>query len=129
MDHRIPVSGKHHKVVSLTIALGVAGLLVYAALAGRTDSWPTTDCVVAGNRVIRADGPFGLHGETVRMYKGQYELAYRIAGQEYFVWADSGWFDPEESFVEGKVASLPEPCPFRIRYNPRNPADAFPVRK
>ena len=104
--------------------------VVLAALVfhfGSTDSWPETHCTVVGSRVIRADvaDSFG----AIVLYKGEYQLRYSISGHDYYMWANSGWADPERNFVQSKIDNLPETCDFRVRYNPLRPSNAIAVRK
>jgi hypothetical protein len=63
------------------------------------------------------------------MYRGEYRLRYTVSGQEYYVWANSGWTDVDKQFIQDKVASLPDKCDFRIRYNPLHPSEAIAVRE
>jgi hypothetical protein len=106
------------------VALGSAVLVLRL---GSTDSWPETRCTVAGSRVIRAE--VADSSRAIVMYKGEYQLRYTIDEHDYYVWASTGWADPDKEFVQSKVEYLPGSCDFRIRYNPRRPSDAIAVRK
>jgi len=67
--------------------------------------------------------------QAIVMYRGEYRLRYTVSGQDYFVWANSGWSDVDKQFIQDKVTFLPDTCGFRIRYNPRHPSEAIAVRK
>lgn len=115
--------------ISLTL---VGGLLVlgaaYAVHVGSTERWRETDCVLVGTRVVKeVVPPAPVRSHVVIMYRGEYRLRYTVGGNDYYVWASSGWADPEERFVEAKMDALPERCYFRIRYNPARPSEAVAV--
>ena len=111
-------------VVVLLAAVGLGALLIHI---GNTDSWPETNCTVAGTRVVRAD--VADSGRAIVMYRGQYQLDYSVNGQDYSVWADSGWSDVDRQFVQDKVDARTEHCDFRVRYNPNHPSEAVAVHK
>jgi hypothetical protein len=116
------------------LAVAVAVALVLAAVGGAylihvgdTDSWPQTDCTVAGTRVVRSDVADSFR--AIVMYRGEYRLRYVVEGQDYYVWANAGWSDPDRQFVQDKVDARTDRCDFRVRYNPTHPADAIAVQK
>lgn len=103
-----------------------AGAIVYLGTTGRTNSWAETACTVSSSRVVRTNVPIGRFGEPVVMYKGEYQLCYRVNGRDYFIWVNSGWLDADRVFVENHVSSYdPDRCDYRVRYNPANPTEAF----
>jgi hypothetical protein len=77
----------------LTIALVVSLILHF----GNPDSWPEARCTVAGSRVIRADVADSFR--AIVLYRGEYQLRYSVGGQDYYLWASSGWADPDRAFV------------------------------
>ena len=102
----------------------------YLIHLGSTERWPETDCAFAGRRVVRdIVPPQPVRSHVIVLYKGEYRLRYTVRGQDYYVWASSGWADPEKQFVETQMEDLPEHCDFRIRYNPARPSEAFVVSK
>jgi hypothetical protein len=111
-------------IVLVSAALGSA---VYLIHAGNTDSWPETSCTVAGNRVVRENVADSFR--AIVMYRGEYRLRYAVGGHEYDVWANSGWSDVDQQFVQDKVDSQSDRCDFRVRYNPNRPSDAVAVHK
>jgi len=118
---------KHlHKLVGLTFAAAILGLVSYLVYAGRTDSWPKAGCTISGSRVIRYDASDSWR--DIIMYRGQFQLQYEVDGRNYYTWADAGWLDKDKDFVQQKVASLPERCDFSVRYNPKNPSEAVAVK-
>jgi|SRR5581483_4581892 len=100
--------------------------LVYLGIAGKTDSWPKAQCRVVSSRVVReaAQRPSG-RSPLVLLYTGQFELQYIVGGRSYYVWANAGWSDKDERFVQKKIEDLPEQCPYYVQYNPRNPVESF----
>jgi len=118
------------QLILLTLLVAAVALLAYLAIAGRTSSWPETSCSIANSRVVRADRAIGSYRSVVVLYRGELQLRYTVRGREYFIWADSGWVDQDQGFVEDKMASAIEGrCEYNIRYNPRNPAEAVAVPK
>ena len=113
--------------ISIVLVSMAVGSAVYLIHARSTDSWPETSCTVAGNRVVRDD--FADSSRAIVMYRGEYRLRYTVGGNEYFVWANSGWSDVDKQFVQDKVDSLSDRCDFRVRYNPNRPSDAIAVHK
>lgn len=77
--------------------------------------------------MVRADVAASFR--AIVMYRGEYQLRYVVGGHEYYVWANSGWFDVDKEFVETKVDSLGGNCDFRVRYNPSRLSEAIAVRK
>ena len=111
-------------LISLLFVAGAA----YLIHLGSTERWPETDCAFAGSRVVKdVVPPAPVRSHVIVLYKGEYRLRYSVGGQDYYVWASSGWADPEKQFVETKMEYLPEHCDFRIRYNPARPSEAFVV--
>lgn len=110
-------------LISASIA-AMAGGLIYLGVAGRTDSWPKTQCRVVSSRVVRSDVPRGPADSTLVLYSGLFRLEYIVEGQSYYVWADSGWWDKDEKFVRDKTDNLPQQCPYYVQYNPKNPAES-----
>jgi hypothetical protein len=68
---------------------------------------------VVGNRIVRHD--VADSHRAIVMYRGEYRLRYTVSGQEYYVWANSGWTDVDKQLIQDKVASLPDKCDFRVR--------------
>jgi len=121
-------SSKHFRLaVAVVLVLTAVGLGAYLIHVGDTDSWPQTDCTVAGTRVVRSD--VADSGRAIVMYRGEYRLRYVVEGQDYYVWANAGWSDPDKQFVQDKVDARTDRCDFRVRYNPTHPADAIAVQK
>lgn len=89
-------------LVSLLLVAGVA----YLIHLGSTERWPETDCTFAGSRVVKDVVP-PVRSHVVVLYKGEYRLRYRVGGQDYYVWASSGWADPESNSSKQKW----NPCP------------------
>ena len=112
-----------------TVVLVLAGVGVGAYLIhiGNTDSWPETDCTVAGARVVRSD--VADSARAIVMYRGEYRLHYVVGGRDYYIWANSGWSDVDRQFVQDKVDPRTDRCDFRVRYNPTRPSDAIAVKK
>jgi len=109
--------------VFLLVALGIT---VYLVHFGSTDSWPQTNCSIVGSRVVRDD--LQDQSRFTVLYRGEYHLRYVVNGQEYFVWAKSGWKDVDQRFVQSKLDEAGR-CDFRVRYNPAQPSDAIAVRQ
>jgi hypothetical protein len=110
--------------VGVIVVAAVIGGCVYFVIAGRTNAWPTTQCEIVSSRVVRADGPYGPLGATMVLYKGEYQLRYRVNHKDYLVWVNAGWLDKDREFVESKVSAMPASCPFTVRYNPKNPSES-----
>src|ERR1700686_1893882 len=128
--HRLISMHRRKRRVRWIAPLLVCGLVasgIYLVRLGNTDSWPQTDCTVVGNRVARES--VADSSRAIVMYRGEYRLRYTVSGQEYFVWANSGWSDIDKQFIQDKVDSLPDKCGFRIRYNPRPPSEAIAIRR
>jgi hypothetical protein len=105
-------------------AAAIIGLLIYLAIAGKTDSWPAVaTCTVEGSRVVR--DVVGSNRRPLILYHGEYHIGYKVNGQQYYTWATAGWMDSEEAYVMDKVRDLDIPCPVRVQYNPRNPAECI----
>jgi hypothetical protein len=85
--------------------------------------WVATPCEVISSRVVRSDGVVGPHATPTVGYRGEYGLSWTIHGKRYFRWESAGLWDPEEKFIQSKVATLPNPCPFVVRYNPESPTE------
>jgi hypothetical protein len=109
------------------LAVAFSAVLALFLRLGSTDAWPETRCTVAGSRVIRADVADSFR--AIVLYKGEYHLRYSVGGHDYYVWANSGWADPDREFVQSKIDYLPDTCEFRVRYNPVRPSDAIAVRR
>lgn len=112
------------RVVTLAMLVLLVGVAAWLLIGGSTKSWLAADCSVVSSRVVRADGPYGLHGAVIVMYRAEYQLRYSVAGKDYLIWTNAGWMDKDRHFVEGKVENLPQQCPAQVRYNPKNPAEA-----
>jgi len=110
--------------ILLSAALMVGAYLIQR---GRTDSWPETDCKVAGTRVVRSD--VADSRRDIVKYRGEYQLRYIVGAHEYYVWVTSGWTDPDRQFVQDKVDARTDRCDSLVRYNPRDPSDAVALRK
>jgi Protein of unknown function (DUF3592) len=113
--------------VGASLPLTFVLVVVLAWHFGSTDSWLEARCTVAGSRVIRADVADSFR--AIVQYKGEYQLRYSVRGHDYYVWASSGWADPDREFVQNKIDNLPQGCDFRVRYNPLRPSEAIAVRK
>jgi hypothetical protein len=122
-----PRTKKRNRCIALLLLCGAVGSGLYLVHLGNTDSWPETGCAVVGNRIVRND--VADSHRAIVMYRGEYRLRYTVSGQEYYVWANSGWADVDRQFIQDKVDYLPDTCDFRIRYNPRRPSEAIAVRK
>lgn len=126
-ERKSPTHTKWWIFVSLLCVVFVAG--TYIVRLGSTDDWPETNCVFAGSRVVRdVVPPAPVRSHVIVLYRGEYRLRYTVEDRDYFVWASSGWADPDQRFVEAKMDYTPEHCNFRIRYNPAHPSEAFAVR-
>ncbi len=126
------ILGRHALRRGWWIAVTLLAVVSFAIIAlvlrsGSTDAWPETGCTVAGSRVIPAD--VADSSRAIVLYKGEYHLRYSVGRHDYFVWANSGWADPDREFVQSKIDYLPETCDFRVRYNPVRPSDALAVRR
>ena len=66
---------------------------------------------------------------TEKLYKGQYELRYTVAGQNYFVYTTATYPDRDKILIQDRVAVLPKDCQYRVRYNPKNPSEALAIPK
>ena len=120
-------SKKRNRWIALLLLCGAVASGFYLVHLGNTDSWPEAACFVVGNRIVRND--VADSHRAIVMYRGEYQLRYTVSGQEYYVWAHSGWTDVDKQFIQGKVDYLPDKCDFRVRYNPRRPSEAIAVRK
>jgi hypothetical protein len=98
---------------------------MYFAARGDTGTWPEARCKVVASRVVKDILPSDISGPTLILYKGEYQLAYQVGGREYFVWANARCLDKDRRFVEDKIANLPDDCDYHLRYNPRDPSEAF----
>lgn len=128
-EHATRNDGVSRGLMTALVAVIVLSGLTYVFISPTTEPWRDVGCRVTSSRVVRAEGPVGPAGVANVMYKGEYGVAYSVNGRDYFIWAHSDWLDTNRSFVEAKVAALPAVCPFRVSYNPDNPADALAVRK
>lgn len=115
------------RAVAIVLVLAAGGVGAYLIHVGGTESWPQTDCTVAGTRVVRSD--VADSGRAIVIYRGEYQLRYIVEGQDYYVWANAGWSDVDERFVQDKVDARTDHCDFRVRYNPNRPSEAVAVRK
>lgn len=113
--------------IIIVLLSGALALGTYLVRVGSTNSWPVTDCTVDGSRVVPVDVADSFR--AIVMYKGEYHLRYVVDGREYYVWANSGWSDPDERFVRAKVESRVARCDFRVQYNPDRPSESTAVRK
>jgi len=113
--------------IVVVLLAGTLGLGIYLVRVGSTDSWPETNCTVAGSRVVRVDVADSFR--VIVTYKGEYQLRYVAGGHEYYVWVNSGWSDVDKQFVQAKLDFLPDHCEFRVHYNPNRPSESVAVRK
>ena len=127
-DRETKRRSKYFKGATATVLVSaVVGLAAYLIHSGNTDSWPETDCAVAGTRVVRSD--VADSSRVIVMYQGEYQLRYVVKGRDYYLWANSGWSDVDKQFVLDKVDARTDRCDFSVRYNPEHPSEAVAVRK
>jgi hypothetical protein len=66
-----------------------------------------------------ADGGFETNWGGQIRWKAEYRVAYSVAGQEYFVWADSGFREESRAFAQLRI---PKPLPSCwVQFNPEKP--------
>ncbi len=126
MSHHQEHSRKKYvlRIVLGCSAVAIIGLLAYLAVAGKTDGWPeAATCTVEGSRVVRQ--VVGSNRRPLIVFQGEYHIGYKVNGQQYYTWAPARWMDSEEAYVMEKVRDLDIPCPVRVQYNPRNPAESI----
>ena len=112
-----------HTLFGFAAVFAVIAVLVYLAIAGRTDAWPESDCTVVGSRVVVADVERGTMRDPTVVYRGEYRIQYAVNGKQYFTWADAGWANTDRNTVKRNVENVTVNCPVRVRYNPKNPAE------
>src|ERR1700674_2946062 len=96
-----PRKKKRNRWIALLLLCGAVASGIYLVHLGNTDSWPETGCTVVGHRIVRND--VADSHRAIVMYRGEYRLRYTVSGQEYDVWANSGWSDVDKQFIQDKV--------------------------
>jgi hypothetical protein len=134
MSHERQQSRKHRLVRALVrgfLAAAIAATCIYMAYrvyASRTNSWPETrECTVIGSRVVNSVLDFPRR--PLVLWHGEYHVQYSVNRKEYFLWATAGVMDSEKTFVKEKISDLPADCPYRVQYNPRDPAESVAYRE
>jgi hypothetical protein len=116
------------KTLRLAILLALSIRLVYFALRPRSDAWFRTGCAILDSRIIRAYDRYGMRGEPVLRYEGQYQIRYTVENRDYFLWAGAGFEGNNYELVEDRLSSgAQKACNYEVRYDPSNPAEAVAV--
>ena len=61
------------------------------------------------------------------LYVGECSVEYIVAGKRYTVWAASGYFDPNPTWMADRMRTCPV-SHYAVHYNPDDPSDAFAER-
>ncbi len=113
--------------VALSVALCAALIFVAVRHAHQEANWPQVPGSIQETRIVLEDWVQPVTGAIVDphpVWKAEYKVAYRAAGQEYTTWSYSGIRGGTKRLVEIRMKQALTTPGFAcsVKYNPARPA-------